>query len=257
MATKNFMAGRGKVGFSKREADGTLAPLNFTGNVSTLSIDLEIEREEIYDTEDGQNLLAGSFIKRKKGTLKGTFHELSKANAALFFQGTSTTIAADAAVVDSFPAAEVVAGNVLKASRTNISSLVLDDAGSTTAFVLGTHYTQDLDFGYITIVSVPAGFVGPLELEYSAAAVDAVQFFTADEADEYYMHYMSLNKGNFDKKVMWELYRLRFKPPTSAQVHGDTYAALEIEADVYADTAKASDANFGQFGRVLFVDDID
>lgn len=255
MAKKNYHSGKGKVAFAVRADDGTYGPLSFTGNTPGLKFSLNITREDHIESESGENLQDGSFVKEKKADLTVTIDELSLDNAVRLFKGQLNTLAAATVTNQSLGTGRVV-GDTIKLPHEVLSAFSLkDSAGSPATLVLGTDYTVDLNFGFVTILNL-GSYTQPFKANYTAAARKSVTFLSNSE-QEYYLFFFGINKGNLDKKVQWELYRCQLDPSADNELIGDTYAKFELKGKVLYDATRQSDPNFSRFGRTVFVDAID
>jgi len=151
----------------------------------------------------------------------------------------------------AFPSGLAV-GNIVPApgGYTNIDTLALtDSAVSPASLSLGTHYTQDLDYGLITIKSV-GSFTQPFKATGETIAEGETVSIMTKNLVEKFIRFKGINIADNDAKCSFDVYRASFGPTkvTPKDAGGD-FMALDFEGVLLSDPNAVLDTTWGKFGK--------
>ncbi len=226
------------------------------GDVSALSLTLEIENLEHKESFSGQKGLARRITLDREGTVNMTLHQIDADNLSLALYGVKADVAAASGdLTYELPNPVAVGQEVflphMKITDSPTAFKIEDDTGSPVALTLNTHYTIDKEYGRITILSLGA-FTQPFTATYRHAAQRYVAMFKTGQP-ELSLLYQGINLAEGNAPVRVELYRVATNPLSELQFinNEQALAGLPIEAGLLIDTAKSPSGDFGQFGRIV------
>lgn len=241
----------GKVYIAKRQVSGDADVFRYLGLTDSFEFGLDVQKDDVFEKEDGQRLLAASLITSKKGTINVKCQEATKDNLALAFWSTAATITAGTVTAEVFPPT-VVAGNVIRTKKPKISAPVLKDStGAPKTLVLDTNYkVLNADLGSIEILELTTGapYVMPLKLDYSNAAMQNIPMFGTIPG-YWWLRFEGIDRVDGAYKLI-ELYNCDLDPLKQLATKGG-FMTLDISGGVLYDSTKAADPVLGQFGRVV------
>jgi hypothetical protein len=254
----NYFSGQGQMLVAKRSSAGIPGAYWLVGNAPRIEVKPTMERREHKESQSGSRLIDKVQTTTKGGTLDVTLEDIRKDNVALLLSGKKVSLASGSFTSgspDTFPSGLVV-GSYVKLSRPNASSVVVkDSAGPPATLTPGTHYVvRDAKHGFIEILSLGA-FVQPFKAEYSYAQTDIVTQFEANDDDEYWVYLALTNtEGAPDQAIGYEIYRTVFNAAELIALINEEQGSFDISARILRDNTRAADANFGGFGRWIYVD---
>ncbi len=254
----NHFSGQGDVLIAKRNSAGNPGAFWLVGNAPKFEVAPTIERRKHKESRSGQRLTDRIQSTTKGGKLNITLEDIRKDNVALLLLGKKVTLGSGSYISgspDTFPTG-LVAKNVVKLARPNVSSLVIKDSGGSPAtLVLGTDYRiLDAKHGIVEILQV-SGLTQPFKAEYSYAATDVVTAMEAEDDDEYYVYFAGINtEVNPDQRVGMDIYRVVFDPTQLMALINEEQGSFELSGEILRDAERAANANFGGFARLLFID---
>jgi hypothetical protein len=253
----NYASLQGKIYLGRLNSDGTRKGAWFVGNCPAGSIALSREKTDHKESTSGQRLLDKTTVTLKKAAIKLTLEEIILKNlvAAL---GADDAVSASGsysgANYDTFGSGLAV-GDIVKTKQHNLTSIVVkDSAGSPATLVNNTDYQiLDAAHGLIQILNL-GSYTQPFRAQYAYAATELAPFFTASDAREHYL-YCALQNTERDpyQPIGVEIYRINLDPLAELPLINDEIGKLELTGDCYRDETKAADAQFGGFGRYIFV----
>jgi hypothetical protein len=241
---------QGKLYEAVRDANGLPAGFRFVGTASELKFGLQTEEVDHKETTSGNRLIDGVLTKPGQATLSFTLDTLSKGNVEMGLQSSQVSNAGTGITGET--QATLAVGDFIFTKHGNITSLVItDSAGSPATLTLNTHYSlDDAVHGLIKILSL-GSFTQPFKLAYTYAQEIIFPFF-ANTGQERYFRFLGLNTYmSPNKKVAFEFYRGKPKPFSEFKLIDEEFGKYAIEVRLLADSVRASDANFLQFGRYI------
>lgn len=257
---KKYASFQGEALFAKLDT-ATNNPKGFKkfGNAPKFDLALTIEEVENYESTSGQRLLDAVLYKTKNGSIDAEFMEITRENLALFLNGTVVTKTSGSVASGSgeAQATGLIVGDFIYTKHPNISAVtVKDSAGTPATLVNNTDYkVTDAAQGEIQILNV-TGLTQPLKVEYSYAAYKEVVMFSAP-GEEIAIRLKLKNTAMSDKRVGVAFHRAQVTPISGLALINDEFIKMPCKIKLLADETKAADPELGQFGRFIYVDDLD
>lgn len=253
MSTEYYFYGQGKV-WSRRlnPAGGGQAKWRWWGDVSQLTLAMELEKLQHRESYSGNKGIARDFPISKAMTVNATAHQLDTDSLAELVYGATSAVDAGSVVGESL--GTVAAGDTLKLDFTGVSDLVVTDSAGSPVTVADTHYVLDGRFGsleFLTLPTSPAPTM-PLLAAYDHAANKQVNLLTqAQPIIEF--RYEGINLAENNAPVVIELYRMSTDPLQElALINNDTsLSGVPIACAALIDTSKPATGPLGQFGRII------
>ncbi len=242
------LSGRGKFSLALRDANGLAGGLFEIGNQSVVKTAFS---EEVYKRKDYTVIASADRFSRRtavSGTLDVTFLEVNDANLELLLSGNKQTQTTSARAEEVFTPATIAVGDKFWLGAVDITTAVIKDStGTPVTLVSDTHYTADLEGGFITLLSV-SGITGPLKRTITPSASSYIKLLTAAERE-----YFGVFDGNNifatgAPRILGGFYRLRPSPAQDFSLISDNDAEFPVKFDILLDTTKAEDSVWGQFG---------
>lgn len=253
-----YFSGQGKLYYAIRDALGNPGAFTFAGNVPTLKVALTTGTTEHIESTDGQRLTDFRLITSKKAELSFDLEDWSLQNLAVGLYGSSIAPSTGATVTAEQVVAvgAVVAANqyvVLK--NPNVSAVVLTDSTPTTpkTLVLGTDYTVNAQFGSIQLLNSLSTFILPIKAAYTYVADAGRVTMFSTQVPERWFRFEGLNTASQNAPVLVELYRAIIDPMKELDLINDKLLSMSMTGSALYDALRGTDPNFGNFGRVVFV----
>lgn len=241
---------QGRTFLSERDALGLPVNTREPGNATALSLALKTDVLEHYESMSGNRSLDLRLIKQKSANVTLTVEEFTADNLALALYGAKISEQAGTVTAEPLGSAAPVVGTPYFLAHQGISNLVLTDSAATpTTLIDGTHYTADLRFGRVQLLST-TGLTGPIQAAYGYGAVDQIGVFT-QPLPERHLRFEGVNTAAGNRPVLLELYRVAFDPLKQLDFISDDLNKFELEGSLLADATKPIDAVLGQFGRIV------
>jgi len=249
---ETYYYGQGKVKLATLE-NGKLGAWRWVGDVSALSIALEIEKIEHKESYSGQKALVRSFPIGKTSTIKATLNSLSPENLALCLYGTPLNSDAGQTTAEILPA-DLQVGDIVTLANPGVSDLVITDSAGTPKTLAAEHYALDAAYGSVEILSLPASpaLTQPFKAAYSYAASKQVSIFTSPQP-LVALRYEGVNLAEGGAPIIVELYKVATDPLQELALisDGNGIAGMEISGGVLLDGSKSASGTLGQFGRII------
>jgi hypothetical protein len=125
--------------------------------------------------------------------------------------------------------------------------VTVTDSTAVTTFSAVTDYEVRAGGIYI----LPTGTITDaqsLKVDYTYAAYDKVEAMTSSSIT-LELHFEGLNEANSGKPVIVDVYRAQLSPTKALSLLGETFAELQVEAEILADTSKTG-TGISQYFRV-------
>lgn len=252
MANDTYYYGQGRVYLAKRDTSGNPINERFIGDVSALSVKLEVDKVEHKESFSGQKALVRSFPIGKTATLDMTMHQVDTDNLALALYGTSKSVTGSTVTDESLPE-NLAAGDSAALAHGGVSAVtVTDSTGTPASLTEGTDYTVDATFGRITIVD-PGSYTQPFKVSYTYADAKSVGMFTSGQP-ELFLRYEGYNLAEGNSGVIVALYKVAPDPLQELALisDGNDVAGMQVSAGLLLDTSKSPTADLGQFGSISY-----
>ena len=146
-----YYSGQGRLGIGDRNSTtGELKNVIFVGNVTSLTIDVEVTKFEHKESMTGNRAIDLTIIQEKNATFKFTSESLTLDLLALGLYGSKSTVTG-AAVVNEVHLAR--RGYAIPLLFPDISAVSIETVSGATPLVIDVDYKVDYEFGLIYILS--------------------------------------------------------------------------------------------------------
>lgn len=253
--TDVYFVGQGKIYIADLNASRVPQGFRYVGNVPKFEISFETDVVEHKESYSGQRQIDLRFNRQNKANVAMTLEDWDKENLKLLAYGSATSVTGSTVTNEAMPTlAADLSSPFYFTSKMAISSVtVKDSAGSPATLTAGTHYAlRDANAGLIEVLNL-ASYTQPLKVDYTYAANETLAMFTQGLADRW-IRFVGLNTTNSaspNKTVLVDLYRTSFSPTQTLSLIGDDVAQFELEGTVLYDDTRASNSQFGGFGRII------
>lgn len=191
-ASNEYQIPRGKVFFDQYNASDVLTGERYLGNCPGVSIAIESEKSDHYNSEGGLREKDASVLVQVDRTGTLNCDNLSMDNLRLFLSGSTETVTQGTTAVSN-EAHTVQQGLYYQLGRTlanpagvrNIGSVVVTDAAGTTTHTAGTDYNIDLVLGRIQILNVGIENNEVIHVDYTPTAKTWTRVKTGSNAELY------------------------------------------------------------------------
>lgn len=248
--------GRGRVYIGERSNAGVPSIMKFVGCADALSIALAVETTTHNSKCTSADALDYQGVRSLSAQVTMTLSEWIKNNLLLALRGTEIPDASSGSVSaeacgTGFEAGDIyLLGAATGTPHTNVSAVTISDGGG--ALSAGTDYSVNADTGAVTFITDTTGAV---TADYTYNDLPFVSMLTAGQK-EYWVRFDGVNKADDDRPLVVDLYRVQFNPTQNLDLLPDELALLELQGAVLVDDTKASDSDFGQFGRMTFLEEV-
>ncbi len=225
---------------------GAVAGLMEVGNASKLELAVKEDKKKLQDFSKPGGGVYATVSRISEATLSMTLNDLNKTNVARAVFGTETAVTG-AAVLDEV--VKAYKGAIAPLAHPNPTAVVVTHTSGTPTYVANTDYEVRAGGIYI----IPTGAIldaADLKVDYSYAAYDKVEAMTASSIT-LELHFEGLNEANSGKPVIVDIWRAQLSPTKALSLLGDSFADLQVEAEVLADTSKTG-AGISQYFRAKF-----
>lgn len=240
---QKYLLANGKVAIFERSPVGKAINGLFAGDVSTLTLDLSVEKAEHKESYTGQNSTAVSVPIGTTGRISMTAHNHNAQSLARITRGTVVPQPAGSITNESLGMLEE--GQVAAISKINLTSATLTVGGEPA--VEGEDYALDKRTALLTALTAGEFVVA----EAAHGASDGVGLLTTGEK-EYTVRFSGINKVD-GKPYVATFYKVRFDPAQSLSFIGKEVGSYTLSGEVMLDEYKPESDVFGQFGKLDIV----
>ncbi|HHE3720135.1 hypothetical protein ACFGYE_03710 [Pasteurella multocida] len=240
---ETYSYGQGKVYLAERLPSGEIGAQRWVGDVSELSISLNVEDFPHKESYSGNRQEVRKIITARTGEVSAKFHELSAENLSLALLGQSTKIESSSVSGEKLPA-EIKKGDRIALAHQNVSSVEIGSLEENTDFIV------DSIFGVVEFLKEISS--NSDTVSYSYAEVLNVALLTENPKD-LFLRFEGVNLAEDNEWTLVELYKVNFNPTDALSLinSGNELDALNAKAKILADTTKTGDKTLGRFGRVV------
>lgn len=221
--------GKGKVFLAKRNDD----KLRFVGNSDKVELSFTEETKEIKDFTQAGGGVANSVSRIDKVEIGLNLFDYSPDNLAMAVFGEATNAASGNVIGES----HILSKNHLtRFQHSHISNVIVKDT------LTNKEYQQDVDYEVLNsgILVLEGGVISdnaPVSIDYNYGASNVIQALV-NSGDEYRFVFDGLNEAQSGKKVVIEVYRVKFTPAASLSFIGDDFGNIEINGTALSDASK-------------------
>jgi hypothetical protein len=253
-----YFSGQGKLLVAPRLTDGSPGKFRWVGNVPELVLTPNRTTREKKESYTGQRSVDLRLTTEMSVGFRFVLERFSKENLALGLYGASYAREADTGVAHEIPTLEV--GGIYALPHAQVSSVVIADSTTPTPVTLDEYdpetglgdYIVNAAHGSIEIVDLPT-VVAPFDVTYNHAAQVDLSMFTQPAPERFY-RFEGLNTAQGNQPVVIELYRGETNPFSEVPMINDEEAQMPVEGVLLVDSARPTDAELGQFGRIVLIE---
>ncbi|MDG2540993.1 hypothetical protein [Pasteurella multocida] len=240
---ETYSYGQGKVYLAERLPSGEIGAQRWVGDVSELSISLNVEDFPHKESYSGNRQEVRKIITAKTGEVSAKFHELSAENLSLALLGQSTKIETGSVSGEKLPE-EIKKGDRIALAHQNVSSVTIGSLTENTDFIV------DATFGAVEFLKEISS--NSDTVSYSYGEVLNVALLTENPKD-LFLRFEGVNLAEDNEWTLVELYKVNFNPTDALSLinSGNELDALNAKAKILADTTKTGDKTLGRFGRIV------
>jgi hypothetical protein len=230
--TSYYYSGQGRLGIGERNATtGELSNVIFVGNVTSLSIDISVDKFEHKESMSGQRAIDLTIIKEKNATFKFTSESLSLDALKLGLYGDSASTSG--ATVTDEPHNDVKLGTAIPLKHPKVSSVVVKKGATT--LTEGTDYQVDEGFGTVYVLTGGTLIAGDdVTISYTYAASTDLEAFTVGTPPERYLRFEGLNTVDGTLRLL-EIPRAAFDPLTGLEYINEELGSGEFAGNCLPD----------------------
>lgn len=242
---ETYYYGQGRVFLSKRDQKGNPIDLRWVGDVSEVSVSLNVETLTHKESYSGQRTTARKLVTGTEGEVNMKFHELSHENLALLLRGNTTNVEGSTVSAEALPN-KVVAGQRIPLVNQNVSNVTISTLSE------GVDFEVDKVFGAITFLKEQSNLQQTVSYTYGATKNTAM---LTEQAEDLFLRYEGINLAESDEYQLVELFKINFEPTSALALINteNSLAALDAKAAVLADNTRANDSKLGRFGRIVTI----
>lgn len=252
---KEYIVGRGSA-MAALLTNGVAGGFFSLSNCKSFSFGLAVEQGEHNESESVNSLLDATWVNKKSGKVEAELEDINKSNTKILFSARVTEVAGSTATAEIIAPVLPEVGNIITLRRGNASSVVIkDSSGSPKTLTAGVNY-QPRDgwvFGSADVLDATTGgpFVAPLRADYSYGAQTRATLLTQED-QEYTVRFEGISKAT-GRRILYEFWRAKFSPAEKMDLIGNEVTACKTTISLLADTSRAIDGEFGQFGRMTML----
>lgn len=252
--SQSVFIGRGCIYIGDRNSSGQVTNL-IEIHTPKFEVQVDVEVKERENTCEKIASIDVRVATKHTGKVMITTDEHNAELLAIALGGEVTTNSAQTFTNKPFPSG-LVAGKIvpIPGGYANINTLALtDSAGSPASLSLGTHYTQDLDYGLITIVNV-GSFTQPFKATGATLAAGKTVSVMTKNLVEKFIRFKGINIAANDAKCVFDVYRSSFAPTkVTPKDSGAEFQTLDFEGTLLSDPNADLDPTFGKFGKYILL----
>ncbi|MGE3319824.1 MAG: hypothetical protein AB7I18_11075 [Candidatus Berkiella sp.] len=221
--------GKGKVYLAKREDN----KLRYVGNCDKVELSISEETKELKDFANSGGGVVNSVSRVDKLEIALNLFDYSPANLAMALYGEASTVEAGKAVTEEHVAYR---NHLVKLQHSHIKHVTVKSTKADIIFQQGTDYDV-VSAGIIILESSKIKDGEKLLIDYEYSGSDIIHALV-NSGYEYHLVFDGLNEAQSGKKVVLDLYRVKFTPASSLSLIGDDFASLELKGTALVDTSK-------------------
>lgn len=231
--TPEYVLGRGKVYFAQFTSGQTPGAFRYMGNTPEFNLTIESETLDHFSSDEGIREKDDSVALEVTRSGSLICDDIQAENIALFFFGSTSSLATVAAAGQNENFASVNQGDVLQLGLTignrvgtrGIDNFVLNGSGGTPTYVEGTDYSVDLDRGMFSILEGGGIADGSaIETTFDIRASSQVQVLSGSEPVEGAMRLLENNPKGADRDIF--LPYVKITPNGDLALKGDEWRQI-------------------------------
>lgn len=242
---------------TKDSGTGQPNELYFVGNVPEAVISFETETIDHKESTSCSRLTDLQLETEQRVNLRIVLEELLPKNLQLALRSTLVSVSGSTVTNEQIGPDTGLATTYTPYGRTkfaDISSVTLTDSATPipNTLVADTDYSiESADYGLIKWLSV-SGDTQPYLIDYTYASQTIYPFFNTAQLS-YYVVFDLCNTADSNAKFRLELFKVQLQPANEFAIINDEIGRLELDGAALYDSTLGTDANFGNFGRLIVI----
>jgi len=231
-----YYSGQGRLAIGDRDpTTGAYSNVTFVGNVTSLNIDIEIDKFDHIESMTGNRATDFSLIKSKTPAFTFTAESLNKRLLSIGLFGTTGT-SAGAAVTNEQHTIKLDTNSAVVLKHPNVYGVSVTKVAGSVALVENTDYYLDAEFGTLyPIDSANVAANDVWEIDYNYAAYDRVDSLMSGTPPEKYIRFEGLNTVSGDLRLI-EIPRAQFAPLTGLEFINEEVGSGEYTGTILEDS---------------------
>jgi hypothetical protein len=245
---------RGELLYFPRPDPFAMKPMKFFGNAPNLKMMSEETFEEHMESTSGDNRMDNYYKTAEKNSVELEVDQMEAATLAFLYGGDVIDISSGSFTTgspDTLPTG-LVAGDILKLRRGNVTSFAAKDSATPTPTDLteGTHFKiRNAKNGTMEILSV-TGLTQPIKCAYSYGAEKIITLM-AEESPEIYIVGDLINLANQRKPCTVDIYRVKLQRPSEFTLLGDK-VSFKTKGMLLEDLERAAELESGPYMKIRY-----
>lgn len=221
-----YYSGQGRLGIGVRDtATGRFDEMLFVGNVTSVAIDIAVQKFEHKESMTGKRSIDLTVIQEQNATFKITAESLNLDLMALSLYGAQATVAGGSVTGESHA---IKKGQAFPLRYPKVSAITV------TGLTSG-EYDYDADFGTIYVHDDASPADGTVvTVDYTYAGHSKLEAFTQGTAPERYLRFEGLNTVDGSFRII-EIPRGSFEPMTGMELINEELGSGEISGTILPD----------------------
>lgn len=219
--------GRGKVFLSKKGDN----KLRFVGNCDKVDLSFTEETKELKDFTQSGGGVANSVSRIDKVEIGLNLYDYSPDNLAMAIFGEASVSKSGTVKKEEYT---VFKGKLTRLQHSHISKVVVKNKDVT--YLEGKDY-EVLSAGILILEQGALSDGTTVSIDYDHSTSDVIQALV-NSGDEYRFVFDGLNEAQSGKKVVIEVYRVKFTPAASLSFLSDEFGSIEMTGTALSDASK-------------------
>lgn len=221
--------GKGKVFLAKRNEE----KLRFVGNCDKVELSISEETKDLKNCMQAGGGIVNSISRVDKVEIALNLFDYSPMNLAMAMYGEASNVAGGEIVGEEHIAYQ---GHLIKLAHSHIRQVVVTDASNDTIYQQGADYEM-LSSGIFINEQGRIENNTLLIINYRYVSTNVIQALV-NSGDEYHFLFDGLNEAQSGKKVVLDIFKVKFTPASSLSFIGDDFGSLELKGIALADISK-------------------
>lgn len=221
--------GKGKVFLAKRNED----KLRFVGNCDKVELSISEQTQELKNCMQAGGGIVNSVSRVDKVEIALNLFDYSPINLAMAMYGEASNVAGGDIIGEMHVGYK---GHLAKLTHSHIRKVVVMEASNDVTYQEGTDY-EVLSSGIFINENSRIVDGTLLIINYHFVSTDVIQALI-NSGDEYHFVFDGLNEAQSGKKVVLDIYKVKFTPASSLSFIGDDFGSLELKGIALVDTTK-------------------
>ncbi len=221
--------GKGKVYLAKRDDN----KLRYVGNCDKVELSISEETKELKDFANSGGGVVNSVSRVDKLEIALNLYDYSPSNLAMSLYGEASSIEPGKIVAEEHLAFR---SHLVQLQRSHIKHVIVKNTKSDITYQQGVDFDV-VNSGILILESSKIKDGDKISIDYEYAGSDVIHALI-NSGHEYHLVFDGLNEAQSGKKVVLDLYRVKFTPSSSLSLIGDDFASLELKGTALVDSAQ-------------------